>query len=97
MKTAMRGVLALAAALAASGCQAPPNFGEPEETFGAAVRHNIAAQTVDPDPQNKMAPPTYDAVRAAKSIERYRTDKVKRPAEIRTSDTGGSDGGDSGS
>jgi type IV pilus biogenesis protein CpaD/CtpE len=75
--------------LVVSGCNTPPTFGEPEETFGAAVRHNIAVQTVNPDPQNKLAPPAHDAARAAGSMERYRTDKVKKPVEIRTSGVGG--------
>jgi type IV pilus biogenesis protein CpaD/CtpE len=79
-------------ALVLSACQTPPNFGEPEETFGAAVRHNIAVQTVDPHPQNKMPAPAHDAARAARSIARYQTDQVKKPAEVRTSDMGGGGG-----
>jgi hypothetical protein len=85
-----RGLTAVAMVLVVGACNTPPSYGEPEETFGAAVRHNIAVQTVDPDPQNKMAPPAHDAARAAASIERYQTDRVKKPAEIRTSAAGSS-------
>jgi hypothetical protein len=83
------GIAGMGMVLVVSGCQTPPTFGEPEETYGAAVRHNIAVQTVNPDPQNKLTPPAHDAARAAKSMERYKTDKVKQPVEIRTSDVGG--------
>lgn len=86
------GVAAMGMVMVLSACQAPPNFGWPEETFGAAVRHNIAVQTVNPDPQNKMAPPAHDATRAAGSMNRYQTDRVKRPADLRTTDVGGSAG-----
>ena len=86
------GIVAIGMVLVLSACQTPPNFGAPEETFGAAVRHNISVQTIDPNPQNKMAAPAHDASRAARSIARYQTDQVKKPAEIRTSDTGGSGG-----
>ena len=86
------GIAGIGMVFVLGACQAPPNFGEPEETFGAAVRHNIAVQTVDPNPQNKMAAPAHDAAKAARSIARYQTDQVKKPAEIRTSDAGGGSG-----
>lgn len=53
-------------------------------TLGNAVRTTMAAQVVDPDPQYEDAIPTTDAAKAASAVDRYRTDKVKKPVNIRT-------------
>ena len=55
-------------------------------TFGNAVRPTMAAQVVDPDPQYEDPVPTTDAAKTAAAVERYRTDRVKKPESIRTTD-----------
>lgn len=60
---------------------------QPNEVFGAAVRHNIAAQTVEPTPEQKQN--TYirpDSTRMALAKERYRKDEVEKPEDLRTTD-----------
>jgi hypothetical protein len=84
----------LGAALALAGCQHGPDgypyMGGPDN-FGEANRVTMAAQVVDPAPQ-------YDTAMADSSVERYRTDKVKKPDKVRTStlSTGGGGGGGGG-
>ncbi|MEI4507298.1 hypothetical protein WBQ88_17365 [Sphingopyxis sp. CCNWLW253] len=72
---------AAALALIVAGC-APT-----DATFGNAVRQTMAAQVVNPDPQYEDPILTTEAAKAAKAVDRYRTDKVKRPDTIRTTDT----------
>ena len=55
-------------------------------TFGNAVRTTMAAQVVDPDPQYAEPVPATDAAKSAAAVERYRTDRVKRPDTISTTD-----------
>lgn len=57
----------------------------PTPEFGSAVRHNIAAQTVEPTPEQKQN--TYirpNSQRTAAARERYRKDQVEEPAELTT-------------
>lgn len=49
-----------------------------DTTLGGAVRHNYAAQVVDPDPQYEEAQ-TLEGSQAEGAVERYRTDRVKKP------------------
>jgi hypothetical protein len=66
-----------------------------DTTLGATVRHNIAAQTVDPDPKYEGDHTTNgDVIKGAQ--ERYRTDRVKKPKTIRTTEGGGGSGRGSG-
>ncbi|SNT12745.1 hypothetical protein [Sphingopyxis indica] len=53
-------------------------------TLGNAVRTTMAAQVVDPDPQYDDPIPTTDGAKAGAAVERYRTDRVKKPVGIRT-------------
>lgn len=49
------------------------------DTFGAAVRHNIAVQFVEPTPEQKQN--TYirpSPERTALALERYKTDEVEK-------------------
>lgn len=55
-------------------------------TFGNAVRTTMAAQVVDPDPRYEDPVPATDAAKSAAAVERYRTDRVKKPDSIRTTD-----------
>ena len=57
-----------------------------DATFGNAVRQTMAAQVVDPDPQHDGAIPTTEAAKTAAAVKRYRSDTVKQPDSIRTTD-----------
>lgn len=56
--------------------------------FGEATKQTLAAQIIDPEP-------VYDTAlegsgeHAAQAAERYRTDKVKKPERMKTSDVSG--------
>lgn len=67
--------------LVAAGCTPT------DATFGNAVRQTMAAQVVNPDPQYEDPVPTTEGAKGAKAVDRYRTDKVKQPDTIRTTDT----------
>lgn len=69
------------------------------DTFGEANRQTMAAQLIDPAPVYETALAAGSGEHAAQAIERYRTDKVKKPDKVRTSDvtiggTGSSSGSD---
>ena len=71
---------AAALALVTAGCTPT------DATFGNSVRQTMAAQVVDPDPQYENAIPTTDAAKTAPAVKRYRSDTVKQPDSIRTTD-----------
>ena len=63
-----------------------------DPTFGGAVRSNYVMQVINPDPKYEGAlVEGGDGSHSAAAVERYRTDKVKEPKSIRT--TQGSGGG----
>ena len=66
--------------------------------FGQSVRHNIAVQTVNPDAPSSDVLEASGA-RAALAQQRYRTDKVEKPAGAATlkSTTESGSGGSAGS
>lgn len=77
-----RSLLALAALSVAAACTP---VDQPSPTFGNAVRQNIAAQTINPDPfPADAAAPEFDGERARDAVQRYREDKVKRPMPMNT-------------
>jgi type IV pilus biogenesis protein CpaD/CtpE len=92
-----------AAALAAlSGCATDgpnglPYLGGPDN-FGEANRQTYMAQVIDPAPVYDTLVPESQGEHAAQAVERYRTDKVKKPERVNTSKLktggGGSGGGD---
>lgn len=95
----------LVAALPASHAAAKPN-GYPHrggpDNFGEANHETMAAQIIDPNPVYTDAVPPTSGEHAGKAVERYRTDKVKKPERQRTSNTttgggGGGGGGNGGS
>ncbi|GGB86185.1 hypothetical protein GCM10011494_00600 [Novosphingobium endophyticum] len=92
--------LVLAAALALSACatpDTPPYMGGPDN-FGEANRQTMMAQVIDPAPQYDTAVPETSAEHAGQAVERYRTDKVKKPERVKTSNalsSSGSGGGGS--
>ncbi|UXC91513.1 hypothetical protein EGM87_03225 [Sphingobium sp. RSMS] len=66
-----------------------------DPTFGGAVRSNYAMQVIDPDPHYEgTLVEGGNGQTSAAAVERYRTDKVKKPQSIRT--TSGTGGGGSG-
>jgi hypothetical protein len=85
----MRTKLAIVAtaALALAGCATGPNgmpyHGGPDN-FGEANKQTLAAQVIDPLPvyDGSMESSAQHAVAAQ---ERYRTDKVKQPDRVKTS------------
>ncbi len=84
MKKTTLMILALST-VSVSACQT--TMDEPSEVFGAAVRHNIAVQTVEPTPEQKQN--TYirpDSQRMAAARERYRQDEVEEPEDLTTID-----------
>lgn len=70
-----------------------------DPTFGGAVRSNYAMQVINPDPQyeNSLVE-GGNGERSAAAVDRYRTDKVKKPKAIRTTSgvSGGGGGGSGG-
>jgi len=69
----------------AAGCQT--TVSEPSANFGAAVKHNITAQAIEPTPEQKQN--TYirpDSNRTAIARERYRKDEVEKPKELQTTE-----------
>ena len=76
-----RIMIAAAMAALAGGCTPT------DVTLGNAVRQTMAAQVVDPDPQYDEAGHPTDAAKSAAAVKRYRTDTVKQPDSIRTTDS----------
>ncbi|KUO55375.1 MAG: hypothetical protein APF78_05710 [Sphingomonadales bacterium BRH_c3] len=79
----------LAAATALGGCTSVADkelFGYQDPGFGEANRATYAAMVVNPDPQYDTPIPPTSAEHAAKAIERYRNDAVKRPERIDTTE-----------
>lgn len=67
----------LVAGLMLAACTTPANTPRPE--FGHAVRNNMAAQIIDPQPPENMDLPPSDGVRRSLMIERYQADEVESP------------------
>ncbi|MEL7154646.1 MAG: hypothetical protein AAFN51_12810 [Pseudomonadota bacterium] len=59
-----------------------PTFREPIQPLqhGAAVRANMAAHIIDPNPPARK-PPLTDAQRPVLALENYRTNEVETPGE----------------
>ena len=91
MNSKVHTAFALAgAALAISGCT--PN----DTTMGGAMKHNVAVQTIDPDPDytgDRIE--GGDGTHAAAATARYLKGTVKEPATLTT--TSGSTSGSGGS
>ena len=90
--------MALAATLPLlAGCEQGINGTvKPASTFGEANRQTMMAQVIDPDPQYEYLDPATSADHAAQAVERYRTDKVKKPQTIRSTQINGGGGGSGG-
>jgi hypothetical protein len=88
-----RTLLAAGALLLLSGCE-HGMMGAPQDAaeFGEPNRQTMMAQVVDPDPQYEE-PLETSGEHAAQAIERYRTDRVKQPARVRSTQNQGGGGG----
>lgn len=64
-------------------------------TLGAAVKNSNAAQIIEPDPQYAEEQVALGS-QVAGAQERYRTDRVKKPAAIRTTEGGAGQSSSSG-
>ncbi|AZI38140.1 hypothetical protein EGO55_05175 [Caenibius tardaugens NBRC 16725] len=91
-----RGLWAVAATSLLAGCASVPSiFEQPgDAAFGEANRQTMMAQVIDPDPVYD-GPMVTSGDHAADAIDRYRTDTVKQPETISTTEnlTGGGSGG----
>lgn len=56
-----------------------------DTTWGEANKQTLAAHVIDPLPTYDTTVPASSGDKAAKAIDRYRTDKVKQPDKVRTS------------
>ena len=87
-------LVAVAGSLALAGC-AQTHTGKLDPIdpadFGEANRQTYAAMVIDPDPQYDE-PLATSAEHASDAIERYRTDAVKQPERISSSEGAGSGG-----
>lgn len=81
-----RSLIAPVLVLALGGCATNSITEQPGDLkFGDANRQTIMAQVIDPDPVYTQAAQGSGA-NAADAVERYRTDKVKQPDSVRTTD-----------
>lgn len=91
MNTDLMRPLGLAALLLLAGCRDDlASTGKPASEFGEANRQTMLAQTVDPEPEYDTAIPPTSAEHAGKAIDRYATDKVKKPERVRSTEGSGS-------
>lgn len=75
MKLKTLAILAMLAPLGAC----TPN----DTTFGGAMRHDMALQVIDPDPQYNGTPiEGADGTRSALAVERYKQGAVKQPVRV---------------
>lgn len=85
-------LLPLAALLALGGCAQAALDGSAylggKDNFGEANRQTMAAQVIDPAPVYDTGVPETHGEHAAQAIERYRTDKVKMPDRVKTTNAG---------
>lgn len=79
--------LALLSACTTGAPDGKPYMGGPDNV-GEANRMTFAAQVVDPAPVYDTAIPETHAEHAGQAVERYRTDKVKLPDRVKTTDAG---------
>jgi hypothetical protein len=88
-------LIGLAAAMGLAGCNtAQTHIGDESPVLGEALAYDKAVQTVNPVPvyPPEATKPGSNGEVGAAAVKRYRTDKVKAPAQESTSG-GGSGGG----
>jgi len=85
----LRTALVVASFVLLAGCEHSLTEPKGAAQFGEPNRQTMLAQVIDPDPQYDTAIPPSSAEHAGQAIERYRTDKVKKPDKVRTTQGGG--------
>lgn len=91
----IKHLLILAGTVALAGCAGDDaDLASTGSAFGESVRQTFAAQIIDPAPSYAEAVPPTSGNHAAAAIDRYETDKVKKPDRTATSSlaSGGSGG-----
>jgi hypothetical protein len=83
-----RMIFVSVALLALAACTHDDPFMSGPQNWGEANRVTYAAQVIDPLPAYDTAIPETHAEHAAQAVERYRTDKVKLPDRVKTTDAG---------
>ncbi|MDT7935200.1 MAG: hypothetical protein RQ833_11460 [Sphingomonadaceae bacterium] len=92
----MRRCIRFAATLGLAGCSADRLDATHGYDIGTAVRTDIAAQAVDPDPHYDPRADVLPADRTVVAEERYRKDRVKPPIPAMGGGAGGANGGGQG-
>ncbi|KUO56620.1 MAG: hypothetical protein APF82_08910 [Sphingomonadales bacterium BRH_c42] len=90
MTTRLRISAILALGMVASGCTTIEDkefLGYKDPGFGEANRATFAAMVINPDPRYDTPIPATSAEHAAQAIDRYRTDKVKVPERVTTTES----------
>lgn len=93
MNSKSKVIAAFALGLALGGCATVADqefLGYQDPGFGEANRATFAAMVVNPDPQYDTPIPATSAAQAAAAIERYRSDNVKKPERVSTTQGTGS-------
>jgi len=91
-----RLLITMIACAALAGCNtAYTHIGDEDVAFGEAVKYDQAIQVINPAPvyAANAAQPGSNGEVGQKSVERYRTDKVKQVEQMQT--TGSTGGGSS--
>jgi hypothetical protein len=84
-------LLAPLALVLLAGCNTVnPQTGSVDPGFGEALKYDMAAQTIDPDPvyAADAAQPGEQGDKAAAAVKRYRTDAVKNVEQVQTTSGG---------
>ena len=90
----IRAAASAALILGAAGCTSPGDLKLGQaDNWGEANRQTFAAQIINPAPEYDTAVPASSGEHAAQAVERYRTDKVKRPVHQSLSTVGNKSGG----
>jgi type IV pilus biogenesis protein CpaD/CtpE len=77
--------VAITLALTLAACDLTPQRSISPD-FGLATRHNMAAQIINPAPDDSDAQADHDGRRAGDAWDRYRSGKVTPPVSMSTSD-----------
>lgn len=81
----MSKTLLLTIGLAATVAACAPTD-RPGPGFGTAVRNNMAAQIINPEPPPDLPTPEMGGVRANNALTRYDTNKVYKPQTLSTTE-----------
>jgi hypothetical protein len=93
-------LIVAAGCIALGGCTSlvPTHIGDNDPGIFEAVKYDAAVQVINPAPvySAQSAQPGSNGDVGAHAVKRYRTDQVKPPADMQTSNVGAGGGGMSG-